>query len=178
MLKNLIKNDSVIHIAKREYRVRYSLNALLCLEMTYKPLNEILQTQYSDWSIEDVLQLLRAAMCDLPQNFKAVNQRRFDRIKPSLSELGEKIQPADLPMLKFEIIQAVISSMPDTEQKHETPSKAMNEGHLRAVYVDEMKRPESEFWRSNHKEITERINYYLEAKGLKETAELVQEFED
>ena len=55
MLKNLTKQYSVIHIAGKEYRVRYSLNALLCLEMTYKPLNEILAIPYREWGMEDVI---------------------------------------------------------------------------------------------------------------------------
>ena len=37
MLKNIDKHYSIIHIAGREYRIRYSLNALLCLEILYKP---------------------------------------------------------------------------------------------------------------------------------------------
>ena len=63
MLKDIDRNKSVIHINGREYFVRYSLNALLCLEVMYKPLSEILQTSFAQWTIEDVLQLARAAMC-------------------------------------------------------------------------------------------------------------------
>lgn len=65
MLKDLIKGYSTIHIAGREYRARYSLNALLCLEMTYKPLDEILATPYPRWTLDDVIQLAHAAMCCL-----------------------------------------------------------------------------------------------------------------
>ena len=80
MLKDLIPQYSTIHIADREYHVRYSLNALLCLEMTYKPLSEILQTEWQEWSIEDVLQLSHAAMCGRPCNRKAVNARNFHAV--------------------------------------------------------------------------------------------------
>ena len=88
MLKDIIRHYSVIHISGREYHIRYSLNALLCLEMTYKPLSELLKVPYMDWSIEDVLQLAHAAMCSLPENRKAVTFRDFDYVEPTLAELG------------------------------------------------------------------------------------------
>ena len=100
MLKDLIKKHSIIHIAGREYRVRYSLNALLCLEMLYKPLDDILKTPFPQWSVEDVVQLAHAAMCCLPKNFKSVNRRDFENIRPTVAELGELISIEDLPVLR------------------------------------------------------------------------------
>ena len=154
MLRDLVRQYSVIHIAGREYRVRYSLNAMLCLEMTYKPLSEILTQPYSQWTIDDVLQLVRAAMCCLPENYKAVNRRDFEHIRPTVAELGELIQPEDLPLLRLEIIAAVIAYMP----------------------VDVMHRPESEYWSSTNKEITERIDCYLEASGQKEAPVIAKRY--
>lgn len=182
MLKDLIKKYSIIHIAGREYKVRYSLNCLLCLEMTYKPLSEILKIKYADWETEDVLQLVRAAMCDMHQNYKAVNRRDFDHVKPSLAELGQMIDIADLPLLKLEIVNALIDSMPVREphaNNDEEPTSAAKEGHLRAMYCDILGRSDDEFWRSNQREIGERINFYLETKGLKDTPILVKnDFDD
>ena len=42
MLSNLVRKCSVIHIAGKEFKIRYTLNALLYLEMQYKPIGEIL----------------------------------------------------------------------------------------------------------------------------------------
>lgn len=180
MLTDLIKQYNIIHIAGREYRVRCSLNALLCLEMTYKPLSELLKTSFANWSIEDVLHLVRALMCSLPENRKAVNNRDFDNVQPSLSELGELISARDLPLLRLEIVKAVIDSLPEKEKTEEQPDnepkRAMNEGHQRAMYVDIMGRPEQEFWNSTNKEIISRIDSYLEAKGEKEAPVLVKRY--
>lgn len=178
MLKDLIPQYSTIHIADREYHVRYSLNALLCLEMTYKPLSEILQTEWQNWNIEDVLQLCHAAMCGRPCNRKAVNARNFHAVKPTLAELGEIISMEELPKLRLEIISAIINSMPESSPDDKPSDKSANEGHQRAVYVDIIGRPEHEYWNSTNREITNRINCYLEAKGLKDTPTQVQAFDE
>ena len=178
MLKDLIKNYSTIHFAGREYHVRYSLNALLCLEMTYKPLSDILQTEWQNWSIEDILQLCHAGMCDRLCNKKYVNARNFQAVKPTLAELGEIITMKELPSLRLEIISAIINSMPESSPDEKPSDKSANEGHQRAVYVDIMGRPEGEYWSSTNREITDRINYYLEAKGLKDTPTQVQTFDE
>ena len=179
MLKDLIQNHSIIHIAGREYRVRYSLNALLCLEMTYKPLSELLKVPYMDWSIEDVLQLVHAAMCSLPENRKAVSYRDFDYVEPTLSELGEVISMEDLPLLRLELADAILSSLPSSAEdrdREDYPARAMNEGHQRAMYVDVIGRPESEYWESTNKEIAQRIDCYLEVRGEKEPPVLVRRY--
>ena len=119
-LKAIDRHKSMIHIAGREYFVRYSLNALLCLEVMYKPLSEILQTPFAQWTTEDVLQLTRAAMCSLPENRKAVDNREFEAVEPSLSELGELIQPQDLPLLRVELMTAIIDAMPSPNQEEPT----------------------------------------------------------
>ena len=182
MLKNIDKhyNYSIIHIAGREYRIRYSLNALLCLEILYKPLDEILKTDFRSGGIDDVIQLVHAAMCSVSKNFKAVNRRDFEYVRPTVAELGELINTSDLPLLRREIIDAVLDSIPESQENDdkEKPVKAFNEGHQRALYVDVMGRPEREYWSSTNKEIADRIDYYMEVRGMKETPELVQEFDD
>lgn len=179
MLKNIDRQYSKIHIAGREYRIRYSLNALLCLEMKYKPLDEILKTDFQSWDIETVLQLCRAGFCSLPGNRRAVEDRDFEFVKPTLAELGELIRAEDLPLLRLELVSAVILSMPEpAADSGEKSTKALHEGHQRAMFVDIMGRPEREFWNSTNKEIADRIDCYLEVKGDKEAAEAVQEFDD
>ncbi len=179
MLKDLIKQYSIIHIAGEAYKVRFSLNAMLCLEMTYKPLSEILTGNFLNWTIEDVLQLTHAAMCSLPKNFKAVNRRDFENVRPTFAELGEIIQPEDLPLLKTELIAAIADSLPENrnaEYEPEAVPHALNEGHQRAMFVDIIGRPEREYWSSTNKEIAERIDFYLEAKGDKEAPVIVQRY--
>lgn len=179
MLKNIDRQYSKIHIAGREYRVRYSLNALLYLEVMYKPLDEILKTDFRDWNIESVLQLCRAGFCSLPGNRRTVEDRDFEFVKPTLAELGEIVRIEDLPLLRLELVSAVIQSMPEpTTDSSEKSTKAMHEGHQRAMYVDIMGRSEREFWNSTNREIADRIDCYLEVKGDKEAAEAVQEFDD
>ena len=175
MLKDLIKNYSVIHIGGREYRVRYSLNALLCLEMIYKPLSEILKTDWKVWSIDDVIHLCHAGMCDRKCNKRAVNARRFELIKPDLSELGSLIQVSDLPLLRLELVTAVLDSLPQTRGNGKKPEEnPLAERQLRAFYCDIMHRPENELFDSTYREINDRTEDYLVAKGLKKPPAVIQ----
>ena len=178
MLKNLTKQYSVIHIAGKEYRVRYSLNALLCLEMTYKPLNEILAVPYREWGMEDVIQLVHAAMCGMPWNRKAVNRRDFEFVRPTVGELGEKIRMEDLPRLRTELLGAILDSMPDKKTEENTASQANDEGHIFAVAVDIIGMDENKFWDSTYKELDNRTEHYLEAKGMKKLPTLIQQYDD
>ena len=177
--KDIDRQFGIVHVAGREYKVRYSLNAMRCLE-DYKPLGTILETKFSDWSIDDVLHLIQAGCCYRTCNKKAVNRRDFEHVRPTVHELGESITPADLPLLRMELMEAILKSLPDPkpDAPSETPRKALHEGHERAMYVDVMHRPEAEYWDSTKREIVERMDCYLEVNGMKEPAELVQEFED
>ena len=178
MLKDLIKTYSTLHIANREYHVRYSLNCLLCLELTYKPLSEILQTEWQEWSIEDVLQLCHAAMCDMPWNKKAVNARNFHAVKPTLAELGALIDVSQLERLKFELITAISDSMPKSQSNDRQEENPLAELQLRAFYCDIMGRSEKELFSSTYKEINDRTENYLIAKGLKKPPAIVQMLDD
>ena len=175
-LKAIDKQYSVLHIAGREYRVRYSLNALLCLEIMYKPLSDILKTAWVDWTAEDVLQLIRAALCSCPWNWKAVSRRDFDAVSPTLSELGELIQMQDLPALRVELIAAILDAMPKPSGNEKNPTKAFHEGHQRALFCDIMGRSEREYWSSTNREIADKIDCYLEVKGEKEAPTLVRRY--
>ena len=178
MLKELLPTESIIHIAGREYRIRYSLNALLCLEIEFRPLNEILRTDYYMWDIDTVLHLLHAAMCDMPWNKKAVIQRKFDRVRPGIFELGAKIRPVDLPNLRLEIADALIHAMPENSSGNDEKSAdATDEGHLRAICVDMMGMSQREFWDSSYRDLDLRIDRYFEAKGLKEMPVAVKSFD-
>lgn len=174
MLRDLVKQYNILHLGNREYRIRFSLNALLCLEVTYKPLAEILKTDWKNWSIDDVLNLCHAAMCDRSCNKKAVNSRNFQRVKPTLQELGEIITIPDLPQLKLELITAIADSMPQAPVNSKQPENPLAELQLRAFYCDIMGRPEKELFESTYKEISDRTDNYLIAKGLKKPPQIIQ----
>ena len=178
MLKDLTRQHSTLHIAGKEYRIRYSLNALLCLEVTYKPLSEILQTDWQHWTINDVLHLCHAAMCSLPWNRKAVNARNFAAVKPDLAWLGEHIDIAALPLLRMELVAAVSQSMPQSRGNSDQPDNPLAELQLRAFYCDVMHRPEKELFDSTYKEIADRSDAYLIAKGLKQPPQIVKMLDD
>ena len=71
----------MLHIGGAEYHIRYSLNSRLCLEQSYKSLEDILLIKVQDWSIDDVLQLVRAGFVDMYYNKRAVLRRDWDNIK-------------------------------------------------------------------------------------------------
>ena len=154
--------------------MRFSLNALLCLEVTYKPLSEIIQTDWQNWQIEDILQLCHAAMCDMPWNQKAVNARNFHAVKPTLAEIGELIDISQLSQLKLELITAISDSMPKVQSTQKQPENPLAELQLRAFYCDIMGRSERELFDSTYKEINDRTENYLVAKGLKKPPQIIQ----
>ena len=178
MLRDLVKQYNILHIGNREYRVRFSLNALLCLELTYKPLSEILKTDWQNWSIEDILQLCHAGMCDRSCNKKAVNARNFQTVKPTLAELGALIDVSQLERLKFELITAISDSMPKSQSNDKQEENPLAELQLRAFYCDIMGRSENELFSSTYKEINDRTENYLIAKGLKKPPAIVQMLDD
>jgi len=174
MLRDLVKQYNILHLGNREYHIRFSLNVLLCLEMTYKPLSEILKTDWQNWSIEDILQLCHAGMCDRSCNKKAVNARNFQAVKPTLAELGALIDVSQLERLKFELITAISDSMPNVQTTQKQPENPLAELQLRAFYCDIMGRSEKELFNSTYKEISDRTDNYLIAKGLKKPPQIIQ----
>ena len=178
MLRDLVKQYNILHLGKREYNIRFSLNALLCLEMNYKPLYEILKTDWQNWSIEDVLQLCHASMCDRSCNRKNVNSRNFQAVKPTLAELGALIDVSQLERLKLELITAISDSMPKSQSNDRQEENPLAELQLRAFYCDIMGRSESELFSSTYKEINDRTENYLIAKGLKKPPQIVQMLDD
>lgn len=182
MLKDLLPKTVTVQTTQREYEVRYSLNALLCLEMTYKPVEELLKKADTGgvyWSDDETLRVLQAGLCHKPENDRAVSDRRFDLLSPSLAQLGEAVLPDDIPLLRIKLATAVLSAYPDIRGE---PSGAADNPHkerdLRTMYVDIMHRPEEEMWQSTYDEIVERSESWLEAKGLKERPVVIQEFDD
>lgn len=190
MLEDLERKTYMLHIGGAEYRIRYSLNSRLCLEQSYKPLDEILLTKPYDWSIEDVLQLIRAGFVDTYYNKRAVISRNWDNIRIkqgkkylTIADLGKIINSKDLIALKIELTEAVIGSFPEpimgTESKDFDDGRSgVNYQQLQTWYCDILHRPNSEFWTSTIREIYERIDSYLIVKGMKEAPVEISEFDD
>lgn len=181
MLSKLVKKASIVHIAGKEFKIRMSLNALLYLETEYKSIKDILSIDFDKWNLKTCLHLLRAGFCDLPENRKAVSEGDFSAVLPSLADLGAAIDISDLITLRIELMHAVSDAFSTAKSAVNINSDEhryyTGYGHLRAFYVDILGRPEEEFWTSTRKEIDERIDYYLEVKGEKEKAVIVQRYD-
>lgn len=189
MLNDLERKSYMLHIGGAEYHIRYSLNSRLCLEQSYKSLEDILLMKVQDWSIDDVLQLVRAGFVDMRYNNRAVVRRDWNNIKIkrgkkylNIAKLGEIISPEDLISIKIELMEAIIGSFPkpiygETEDFNNGRSD-IDYKPLWAWYVAILHRPESEFYRSTLKEIYERIDSYLIIKGMKDKPAEVSEFID
>ena len=167
-----------LNLGGQEKRVRFSLNALLCLEMTFRPLGEILETPAEQWDMQTVCQLVRAACCSLPENHAAVAHWDFDAVQPDLADIGEMITPDCLPRLRRELAEAILSALPPPSPEAEDSGAAMNEGHLLALCVDVMGIPQTELQAMTHREIRSRVEHWEEIKGLKKPAVRVKEYED
>lgn len=170
--------ESTINIGGREYRVRFSLNALLCLERQYRPLSEILRADADKWDWETVIQLAYAAMADMPWNRKAVSRRSFDRLRPSAEDINRELEPQDLNRLRYELAAAVNNSLPPINEGSSDDGTATDEGHyyVLARYIVGMS--EAEYWQSNYRRIDYITTRYLEAKGYKSPAIKVQQYDD
>ena len=170
--------ESAINIGGREYRVRFSLNALLCLERQYRPLSEILRADADKWDWETVIQLAYAAMADMPWNRKAVSRRSFDRLRPSAEDINRELEPQDLNRLRAELAAAVNNSLPPISEGNSDDGTATDEGHyyVLAKYIVGMS--EAEYWQSNLRRLDYIITRYLEAKGYKSPAIKVQQYDD
>ena len=179
MLREIDRQYNIIHIAGEEYRVRFCLNALLCLEELYRPVEEMSDPR--EWTREDILQLVRAAMCSLPANYPAVNRRDFPAVMPDIAELEKSVLDRDLISLASELAGALKQAFPETE----AAAKIQNErkfyshiGHTKAIFCDEMGNSDADWWQSTYREIENRINWYMEAKGLKDRPVIVRQFDD
>ena len=180
MLSELLQKSSIIHIAGREYQVRYSLNALLCLEMTFKPFTDVLAVDCKDWNIDTVLHLLRAAMCDLPENKPAVLLRDWDNIKPDLDDLGKIVRVQDLPRLRLEIAHAILESLPDNSgsaNNNSSDHSAVDIGHFKALCVRIVGIPEPQFMDNSYYDNMKEADHFLEVKGLKEIPVQIQKYD-
>lgn len=179
MLKDLLPGFCTAHTALRDYRVRYSLNSFLYMEIMHKPIDKLLEERPDNWEIDDILHLLRAGLCHLPENDKAVSDRAFEFVAPTIAQLSEAVAVTDLPLLRYELANAILEAFPKCSGSGEnTQPDAHRDEHLRTLFVDIIGRSEEEFWRSSYDEIIRRSESWLEAKGLKEPVQQIQMYDD
>ena len=84
------------------------------------------------------------------------------------------IDVSQLERLKFELITAISDSMPKSQNNGKQEENPLAELQLRAFYCDIMGRPEKELFESTYKEINDRTENYLVAKGLKKPPQIIQ----
>lgn len=177
MLKNIDRQWGRLDIGGREYRVVINLNSLLYLENCGLPYDNIItQIVSGGWTPETVVRLCHAAMCSLPWNRRAVSARRWEAVRPTLAEIGEMIYPQDLPALKAELFTLLASAMPEPDEgaPAERGKSGTDAGQLRAIFCDVIGRSDEEFWNGTYREIFDRIDGYLKAKGMKKEAVEIQ----
>ena len=184
MLQDMIKNFVPVTIGGEEFRLRYSLNSELCLEVMYIPLRDILQKPFDDWTNEDILQLLRAGFCDLPENRSAVNSRDFGGVQPDLATLGAVMRREDRISVIMSILDAISASFPSaSEDAGEAPAD-QDEGDLYAFCVYKMGMSPEEFWGHTERELQyhmeryARINTPVKAAESKEPEIIIKEIDD
>ena len=68
--------------------------------------------------------------------------------------------------------------MPDKKTEENTASQVTDKGHIFAVAVDIIGMDENKFWDSTYKELDNRTEHYLEAKGMKKLPTLIQQYDD
>ena len=179
MLKDMLNHKDKLSIGGKEYKVCFSLNSMLFLELCGLSFSFILSIPYEKWDIDTVLLLVKACLCSLPQNADAVERRDFDAVSPTLFELGQTVRADELPELRKQLFHIIENAFPppDEQQTERKTAEATDEGHMRAIYCDVMHRPDAEFWSNTYRTNLYRINHYLEAKGMKEKPVEIQKYD-
>ena len=114
MLKNLDKTKLPITIGKLHVYLRYNLTAMRYLEEYYKDINSIMGKDIENMGTDDILHLLRAGLidCFYDKNKEAIEKREFDKILPTLAELGHMLDDDDAQDIALQIVHALLDSMP------------------------------------------------------------------
>lgn len=119
-LKELEPLKVNISLGGKEMYLRYNLNARRYLE-EYVDYDNLMNKETEDWTTEEIIHLLRAGLIDYyyEENEKALDNRDFSALKPSMSFIGRYLTEESLIALTSQILDAIIKSMPvssgDTE---------------------------------------------------------------
>lgn len=114
MLKDLDKSKLPITIGGVDLYLRYNLTAMRYLEEHYENVNEIMGKHIEEMKTKDVLHLLRAGLidCYFDKNKEAIDAGDFNKIVPTMAELGRMIDEAGTAEIALQIVQALVQSMP------------------------------------------------------------------
>jgi len=117
LLKDLDEKRIPIELGENKLYLRYNLNSRRYLEEAIPDLNGFLQKDSRGWNPDEIMQLLRAGLmdCFFEENEKAIENRDFDSVVPSLAELGRYIDQAELSEISLKIIRAFIASLPSPQ---------------------------------------------------------------
>lgn len=119
-LKELEPLKVNIEFGGEKMYLRYNLNARRYLE-EYIDYDNLMKKGTEDWTTEEIIHLLRAGLIDYyyAENEKALDNRDFSALKPSMSFIGRYLTEEGLIALTSQILDAIIKSMPvssgDTE---------------------------------------------------------------
>ena len=94
--------------------LRYNMNSRLYLEyMCEDP--DVLQKDTRHWTFDDTLHLLRAMLMDsfYEENKEYINQREFEKVKPTLSELGRYLDESGMHGLMDTLLTGIVSFFPE-----------------------------------------------------------------
>ncbi len=114
MLKDIDNIKIPVKIGENQLYLRYNLNSRLYLEyMT--DYDRLTNTPPDKWSVEDTLHYLRALLIDnfYNENKDNINNRDFENVKPTISELGQLLSDFDIEELILSITEAIVASLPD-----------------------------------------------------------------
>lgn len=115
MLKDLDRKRIPITLGGKRLYLRYNLNARRYLEDCLPRFEFIAQVDSDSWLGEEILHLLRAGLmdCYYNENRKAIEARAWDKIRPSMADLGRQVTEDVLQEINGAIMQAFVASLPE-----------------------------------------------------------------
>ena len=106
--------------------LRYNMNSRLYLEyMCENP--DVLKKNTKDWTIDDLLHLLRSMLMDsfYSENREYIEQRDFQNVRPTLSELGRYLDEYGTQVLMQTLLEGIVSFFPDTPKGANTSANPL-----------------------------------------------------
>lgn len=116
MLKDIEPIKIPITIGKKSTYLRYTFNARRYLEEFYPNYNEFMSKDIYDMSSTEILHMLRAGLIEsnFAENEQFIENGEWNKIKPTLAELGQIVTDETIPQLVTELTMALIKSLPET----------------------------------------------------------------
>jgi hypothetical protein len=115
MLKDIEPIKIPITLGGEKTFLRYTFNARRYLEEFYPNYDEFMSKDIYDMSSTEILHMLRAGLIEsnYAENEQFIENGEWNKIKPTLAELGRVITDETIPQLVTEITVALIKSLPE-----------------------------------------------------------------